>query len=254
MASKRILLVGEIPLVNELAHLCTDAGCTVSVYLIEELVSGSALDRVKQDAERADVAIDAMSESLETKQAIVAALDPALSTGALLLSSALSTTATLAGSWAGRPERVVGFAGLPPLAKGTLIELAAGLRTEASALQAACQFFDEIGLETAIVKDGVGLVLPRIVCGLVNEAATALADGVAEAKDIDMAMRLGTNYPRGPLEWGDVIGLDVVLSVLNGLHAETGDDRYRPAPIIRQYVRAGWLGRKVGRGFYGYPE
>jgi 3-hydroxybutyryl-CoA dehydrogenase len=133
-----------------------------------------------------------------------------------------------------------------------MIEVAAGLRTDAAQLDRAREFFASIGLDAVVVKDSVGLVMARIVCALVNEAATALAEGVAGARDIDMAMRLGTNYPRGPLEWGDLIGLDIVLSVLLGLHDETGDDRYRPAPILRQYVRAGWRGKKSGRGFYEY--
>ena len=250
--AQRVLLIGELPLASELAHLCTDAGCVVSVYLIEDLLSSDALDGMRQDAENADIAIEVMSESIDTKRMIVAALDAALTLDAVLLTSALSTTATLVGAWVQHAERLVGFAALPPLAPGGTIELAAGLRSDAAAVDRACEFFTSIGLETALVKDSAGLVLPRIVCGLVNEAASALAEGVAGVKDIDMAMRLGTNYPRGPLEWGDLIGLDVVLSVLRGLHDETGDDRYRPASIIRQYVRAGWLGKKTGRGFYEY--
>ncbi len=248
------LLIGELPLVDELARLCANAGHAVSVYLVEDALQADGPDRVRGDAASSNVAIELMSESVDAKRAIVAALDAALPPGALLLASALSTTATLAGSWTQHPQRVAGFAALPPLAKGGAIELAAGLRSDAMAVDRAREFFASIGLETALVKDSVGLVLPRIVCGLVNEAAAALAEGVATAQDIDLAMRLGTNYPHGPLEWGDLIGLDVVLSVLRGLHDETGDDRYRPAPILKQYVRAGWLGKKTGRGFYEYTD
>ena len=249
-----VLLIGELPLVDELARLCAGAGHAVSVHLVEDALQGDGSERVRGDAASSDVAIELMSESVEAKRAIVAALDAALPPGALLLTSALSTTATLAGSWTQQPGRVVGFAALPPLAKGSLIEVAAGLRSDMTMVERAREFFGSIGLETALVKDSVGLVLPRIVCGLVNEAATALAEGVATAQDIDLAMRLGTNYPRGPLEWGDLIGLDVVLSVLRGLHEETGDDRYRPAPILKQYVRAGWLGTKTGKGFYEHRD
>jgi len=251
---KRVLLIGEMPVVDELARQCTVAGCMASIYLIEEVLSADGLDRVRRDAEHADTAIEVMSESIDTKRLIVAALDAALPPGALFLTSILSTTATLNGSWTRRPARVVGFAALPPVGQAGLIELAAGLRTEMDALDRARAFFTALGLASAQVKDSVGSVLPRIVCGLINEAATALAEGVASAEDIDLAMRLGTNYPRGPLEWGDLIGLDIVLAVLRGLHDETGDDHYRPVPLLRQYVRAGWLGRKTGRGFYEYDK
>jgi 3-hydroxybutyryl-CoA dehydrogenase len=108
--------------------------------------------------------------------------------------------------------------------------------------------------ETAVVEDTVGLILPRIVCCLVNEAAYALMENVAQPRGIDTAMKLGTNYPYGPLEWGDLIGLDIVLAVLRGLYDEYGDDRYRPAPLLKQMVRAGRLGKKSDHGFYDYSE
>jgi 3-hydroxybutyryl-CoA dehydrogenase len=104
------------------------------------------------------------------------------------------------------------------------------------------------------VADGPGLVRARTVCCLINEAAGLLLEGVAAAADIDRAMQLGTNYPHGPLAWGDVIGLDVVLGVMNGLFNEWGEDRYRPSPLLRRLVAAGRLGRKTGQGFYTYPE
>ena len=137
-------------------------------------------------------------------------------------------------------------------ANSRLIELALPLQGQAVTLGKARAFFEGLGLQTAIVQDAPGLVLPRIVCCLVNEAAYALADRVAEACDIDSAMKLGANYPRGPLEWGDLIGLDVVLAVLRGLREETGNDHFRPAPLLKQLVRAERLGQKTGRGFYEY--
>ena len=245
-----MLLVGETPLVDGLARLCAGAGWIVATYLAEEAVGAGGLDRIQADVVNADVALDAVSTSIPVKREVVAALDAGLPPDALLLTSALTTTATQAGSWAGRPERIVGFAALPPLAKGGPIELAAGLRSDTRSVERAGEFAASIGLEAALVKDSVGLVLPRIVCGLVNEAAAALAEGVADAASIDTAMRLGTNYPRGPLEWGDLIGLDVVVAVLESLEKESGGDRYRPAPILKQYVRAGWLGKKAGKGFF----
>ena len=102
------------------------------------------------------------------------------------------------------------------------------------------------------MADGAGLVRARLVCALVNEAATALAEGVATASEIDVAMKLGTNYPYGPLDWGDRLGLDLVLGVMRGLHEEFGEDRYRPCPLLTRYVQAGRLGQKTGRGFFDY--
>ena len=251
--SKRVLLIGGRLLADELARLCADAGHGVSLFEVEDMADEETLDRVRRQAGDADVAIEVVCESIDTRRSVVAALDAGLPPDALLIASALATTATLAGSWTRNPGRVAGFAALPPLATGGTVEIAPGLRTDAAWLDRAAEFFGSIGLEAVVVKDSAGLVLPRIVCGLVNEAATALAEGVAAAKDIDTAMRLGTNYPRGPLEWGDLIGLDVVLAVLRGLHDETGDDHYRPTSLLKQYVRAGWLGKKTGRGFYEYP-
>jgi 3-hydroxybutyryl-CoA dehydrogenase len=141
---------------------------------------------------------------------------------------------------------------VPPLEAGGMMEVAAGLQTSPEALAAAQAFWSSIGLKAAVVADGTGLVRARIVCALVNEAATALMEGVASAADIDTAMKLGTNYPRGPLEWGDLIGLDVVLGVMRGLHEDFGEDRYRPCPLLVRYVQAGRLGRKTGRGFFEY--
>ena len=248
----RVVLVGEPPLVDELARLCADAGLFAGVYRVEEASAAGGLERMQRDAQHAEVAIDAMSESLDAKRRIVTALEDALPAQALLLASLLSATATHIGSWLREPGRLVGFAALPPLAKGGMVELAAGLRTESDGLDRAHRLFARLGVHAVAVHDSVGLVLPRIVCTLANEAAAALAEGVADAPGIDLAMKLGTNYPRGPLEWADLIGLDVVLSLLRGLHEETGEDRYRPAPLLKQYVRAGWLGKKTGRGFHHY--
>jgi 3-hydroxybutyryl-CoA dehydrogenase len=119
-------------------------------------------------------------------------------------------------------------------------------------MSAAERFFKALGKDTVRVKDTAGLTFPRIVSLIVNEAARSLEEGVAAAEEIDVAMKLGVNYPQGPLRWGDRIGLDEVLAVLEGLGRETGDDRYRPAPLLKKLVAAGYLGEAAGRGFYAY--
>ena len=250
----KIVIAGESPLVEDLAALCVDAGYEVAMYLVEDLVDESALRRLADDAQKAYAAIDVMIESIPTKRALIQTLDRALPADAPLIAASMSVSATQIGSWASQSDWVVGFGALPPLAQGSLIELAPGLQSDPSTLGKAQKLFKNLGLETAVVEDSVGLVLPRIVCCLVNEAAHALMEAVAQPHDIDNAMKLGTNYPYGPLEWGDLIGLDVVLAVLRGLFDEFGEERYRPAPLLKQMVRAGRLGKKSGRGFYEYGE
>ena len=135
-----------------------------------------------------------------------------------------------------------------------MIELAAGLRSTENAISAAERLFKSLGKETARVKDASGLTFPRILSLIINEAARALEEGVASAEEIDIAMKLGVNYPQGPLRWADQIGLDEVLAVLEGLERETGDDRYRPATLLKKLVTAGFVGEVRGRGFYWYNE
>jgi 3-hydroxybutyryl-CoA dehydrogenase len=249
---RNVIVIGEQPLADELAERCRVADWATGLFLIEERSQRDGWeDRVRVAAQSARVAIEVMSESLEAKLEILAALDEALPEDALVLSSAFATTTTQVSQRSAHPQRVVGFAVLPPVSDQRVVELAAGLHTDVAYLNHAQAFFGAIHLSTAIVSDSAGLVSARIVCNLINEAAFALAEGVSDAAGIDAAMKLGTRYPFGPLEWGDRMGLDVVLSVMQNLQREWGSS-YQPAPLLRQYVRAGWLGRKSGRGFYTY--
>jgi 3-hydroxybutyryl-CoA dehydrogenase len=147
----------------------------------------------------------------------------------------------------------VGFHVLPPLAQAGLVELTRSERSSPGAEARAERFFAALGKHVAWVGDAPGLVLGRIVCQLVNEAAFALGEGVGGARDIDTGMTLGLNHPRGPLEWADAIGLDHVLAVLEALWGEYREERYRPAPALARLVRAGRLGRRRGGGFFEYP-
>jgi len=146
-----------------------------------------------------------------------------------------------------------GFHALPPLTPGGLVELTGGAGTSAHSAERAQRFFASLGLHTASVGDAPGLVLGRIVCQLVNEAAFAVGECVGSASDVDAGMVLGLNHPRGPLAWGDRIGLDHVLAVLDALHAERGDPAYRAAPLLRELVLTGRLGEQAGRGFHEHP-
>ena len=201
-----------------------------------------------------DVVIDTLAHGSEEKRRLVEAIDTAAPGAALVLSSCIRWSTTTLASWSRRPERVVGFATFHPLARRNVIELARGLDTGDDAMAAAGSLVERLGKQSAVVKDAPGLVFPRILSLIINEAVRSLDEGVATAEEIDVALRLGTNYPQGPLRWADEIGLDEVLAVLEGLLEETGDDRYRPAPLLRKMVASGRLGESAGRGFYRHGE
>ena len=198
--------------------------------------------------------IDTSTGDEAGKRSVLEKLDHEVSASTVILSSCLGWSTTVMASWTKRPERIVGFATFYPLKDRKLIEISAGLKTSDSALQQAQDYIKSLGKETVKVKDAAGLTFPRILSLIINEAARSLEEGVAEAHEIDVAMRLGVNYPMGPLRWADQIGLDEVLAVLEGLQRETGDDRYRPTPLIKKLVTAGFLGESSGRGFYSYNE
>jgi 3-hydroxybutyryl-CoA dehydrogenase len=146
----------------------------------------------------------------------------------------------------------VGYGLLSPIDRDQVVEIAAALQTDHEALLLGEEFWRVSGFDPVLVADGPGLVRARILCCLINEAVGVLMEGVATAEDIDKAMRLGTNYPMGPLAWGDHLGLDTVLGVMTGLQREWGEERYRPSPLLRRKVLAGHLGKKSGQGFYEY--
>ncbi|HTM07431.1 MAG TPA: 3-hydroxyacyl-CoA dehydrogenase family protein [Verrucomicrobiae bacterium] len=240
MAKNSVIVVGRNRLAGELIGLAEAAGYDAKLYPD----AGAA-------AISSSVIVETSSGNENYKRDILKNLDSGSPT-ALILSSCLGFSTTHIASWTSTPERIVGFATFYPLKDKKVVELSKGLRTEERALRDAEGFFRALGKEPACVGDAPGLVFPRILSLIVNEAARALEEGVAEAKEIDTAMKLGLNYPEGPLRWADRIGLDEILTVLEGLQAETGEDRYRPAPLIKKMVLAGWLGEAAGRGFYTY--
>ena len=198
--------------------------------------------------------IDTECGAEDKKRALLQQLDASLPPSSIIVSSCLRFATTLIASWVKKPERIVGFATFFPLKERKLVELAGGLRTTEQSMIQAEQLFQSLGKETVRVKDAAGLTFPRILSLIINEAARSLEEGVATAEEIDVAMRLGVNYPQGPLRWADQIGLDEVVAVLEGLQRETGDDRYRPAPLLKKLVVAGFLGETTSRGFYTYHE
>jgi len=182
-------------------------------------------------------------------------LAEALDEECLLLNNCLTETPTSTSAELEDDYALVGFSAIGLYTGNPIIEIAPGLQTDAKYLQKTHHFLGMLGLRAIEVPECPGLVLARILALLVNEATSALMEGVASPNDIDTAMQLGTNYPRGPLAWADYVGLDVILSILNHLEDEYGEDRYCAMPLLRQKVDAGKFGRKAGEGFYSYhPE
>ncbi|MDP9373948.1 MAG: 3-hydroxyacyl-CoA dehydrogenase family protein, partial [Chloroflexota bacterium] len=185
------------------------------------------------------IAIEATLGPVDLKRGYWYELDESLPPRVPILALALGQGATELASWSGHPERVAGFGFAGPFADAPTVEIARGLRTGDDALRGAVAFLRGLGKEVAVVGDPPGQVLGRILACLINEAAFALDEGIAAPADIDTALRLGLNYPRGPLEWADLIGLDRVVTTLEGLHAYYGEDRYRVAPLLRRALLAG---------------
>ncbi len=250
----KVIVAGELPFVEDVTALCVTAGHDTHAFWVEDFLgaveSGYLLDNVSD----VEVVIELHNKSAAAKRELLLALGNAVPDNALILTSALAASTTQAAAWVTNPERVVGFGLIPPIEAQGLVELASALQTGPDSMKQAAEFWQGLNYEAVQVADGPGLVRGRIVCCLINEAVSALMEGVAEAADIDQAMKLGTNYPHGPLEWGDMIGLDTILGVMTGLYNEWGEDRYRPTPLLRRMVLAGKLGRKTGEGFYVYTD
>lgn len=238
---QHVILVGEAPLTPALAARAQAAALPTRVYVLDPhrpsgAGSAEAWTTVLAQAPEAVAAVELVDTDLDFKRATLQALDQALPPGAPILTSTLAVTAAEAATWLRHPRRLVGLAVLPPLTETSRAELAVASE-QASGLAAARALLDQLGLPVEMVQDTAGGVVPRIVAGLINEAAFALGEGVASAEAIDEAMRLGVAYPRGPLAWARDIGYARVVAILDALHREMPDGRYRVAPWLRQQAR-----------------
>ena len=204
--------------------------------------------------ESAGLAIEAISELPEAKNAIHRELDGILPASAILASNTSSISITALAAQTQRPERFVGMHFFNPVPLMGLVEVIRGLETSDETMDAACRLSEAVGKTPLRVQDHPGFVSNRVLMPMINEAVNCLQEGVAEAETIDGVMKLGCNHPMGPLALADLIGLDVCLHIMEVLHRDLGEDRYRPCPLLRKMVQAGHLGRKTKRGFFSYER
>ena len=199
-----------------------------------------------------DLVVEAAIENMKIKKEIFAELDKICKPETILASNTSSLSITEVASATSRPEKVIGMHFFNPAPVMKLVEIIRGMATSQETFDAVKELSLAIGKEPVEVAEAPGFVVNRILIPMINEASFILQEGIASVEDIDTAMKYGANHPMGPLALGDLIGLDVCLAIMDVLYNETGDTKYRSSSILRKYVRAGWLGRKSGRGFYNY--
>ncbi|KTE91001.1 3-hydroxyacyl-CoA dehydrogenase [Desulfitobacterium sp. LBE] len=223
---------------------------------LEAIESAATLGRITQstalqDAASADLVIEAAVENMVIKSQLFAQLDEICPEHTILATNTSSLPITEIAAFTKRPDRVIGMHFMNPVPVMKLVEVIRGLATSDEVYKTIETLSQEMGKTPVEVNDAPGFVANRILIPMINEAVYTLYEGIATVEDIDQVMKLGMNHPMGPLALADLIGLDTVLSISEILHEGLGD-KYRPCPLLRKYVKAGWYGRKSGRGFYQY--
>ena len=205
-----------------------------------------------EDLAGADIVIEAAPEDFEIKRDVFQRLDRLCRPEVILASNTSSISLTQLGATTERAARVIGMHFMNPPAVLQLVEIVRGLATSDETCDTVRALAERMGKVTILAKDYAGFIVNRILLPMINEAIYAVYEGVGSVADIDSGMKLGTNQPMGPLALADLIGLDTCLAILERLHTSLGEDKYRPCPLLRNYVAAGYLGRKAGKGFYDY--
>jgi 3-hydroxybutyryl-CoA dehydrogenase len=279
---KIIGIVGAGQMGNGIAHVAATAGFDVRLHDVAEeringalatingnmarlVAKGTLTDDVRQQAlgriraaptleglADCDIVIEAATENEEVKRKIFAAVCTVVKPEAMLASNTSSISITRLAASTDRPERFIGIHFMNPVPLMQLVEIIRGIATDDNTFDSAKTFVSKLGKTVTMSEDFPAFIVNRILLPMINEAVYTLYEGVGSVEAIDTAMRLGANHPMGPLQLADFIGLDTCLSVMQVLHDGLADSKYRPCPLLVKYVEAGWLGRKVKRGFYDY--
>lgn len=279
---KTIGVVGAGQMGRGISLVCATAGYDVLLVDVAEPPLAEAISKIRMGLERAvergsltdrqagevsalihplvqlerlrdaQMVIEAIPEDLTLKRRLFAEVNRICVPQAVLASNTSSISITKLGAASGRPDRVVGLHFMNPAPVMKLVEVVRGLETSERTTQLALDLAKRLGKTPVLVKDVPGFIVNRVLIPMINEAVFALEEGVASAEDIDLAMTTGANHPVGPLALADRIGLDTVLAICDVLYQDLGDPKFRPCPLLRRYVDAGWLGRKRSRGFYVY--
>ena len=283
-AIKTVAVLGAGTMGNGIAHVFAKAGFSVLLRDVETRFIDRALENIAKNLDRevkkgkiaeaertkilgriratteaaalrsADFVVEAVPERMELKVAVLQEVDKVLRPEVILASNTSSISITWLAAATGRPDRFLGMHFMNPVPVMALVEVIRGLQTSDATFATTMALCERLGKKPVAVNDAPGFVSNRVLMPMINEAAYCVLEGVATAEAVDAVMKLGMNHPMGPLELADLIGLDICADIMEVLHAGFADSKYRPCPLLRKMVSAGWLGRKSGRGFYLYPN